>query len=339
MANYVPSDLVKAQAKLMGKFKDSELRYRDPVLFKEFLRVGQIAMPNFGSLRTREDRPVEAYFKNRTSRALGTARVHNHVGTKGDSTAFTPTYLERTDKFALSLKQGDNNVYSNPEMLSNEFENVVANFSEGFESLAASHIFNNRSQVSTASSELAFDGVTFVNELTAANVEDRAIQITKSAMRENKYSGSLVVVCDTVAFNKFGYQANQGNANNQNLEFQFGGVRFIESIEMNSLASGLGYTAGFWVSFEEGSVAGLPWIPKQNKQGSSSTVNTYGTILNPVDGQTYAVHSYEERADESATNGYTQDVRTEFEVSLDVAFEHAPLTTANETPLQAFGLI
>jgi hypothetical protein len=65
----------------------------------------------------------------------------------------------------------------------------------------------------------------------------------------------------------------------------------------------------------------------------------YGSIVNPVDGLSYAVHSYEERADATATNGYTQDVLTQYEISIDVALEHAPLSTANETPLQAFGLI
>ena len=68
-------------------------------------------------------------------------------------------------------------------------------------------------------------------------------------------------------------------------------------------------------------------------------LTSYGTILNPIDNQTYAVHSYEQRGDESASNGMTQDVKTEYQVSIDVAFEHSPLSTANETPLQAFGLV
>ena len=339
MANYTNSDLVTAQAKLIGKFNDQELRYRDPLLFSEFLRVGQVSVPNFNVLRTREDRPTQAFFQNRTSRALGTARSHNHTGTKGDTTVFTPTYLERTDAFAISLKQGGNNLYSKEEMLANEIANVAINFAEGMETLASSHVFNNRSQVSAASSELAFDGVNFVNELTAANVEQRAIQITKSAMRENKYNGNLVIVCDSVSYNKFNFYANQGNANSNNYSFQFGGVKFIESIEMNSLASGLGYSNGFWVAFEEGSIAALPWIPAENRQGIETSVNMYGTILNPIDNQTYAVHSYEQRGDESASNGMTQDVKTEYQVSIDVAFEHSPLSTANETPLQAFGLV
>jgi len=68
-------------------------------------------------------------------------------------------------------------------------------------------------------------------------------------------------------------------------------------------------------------------------------VNIYGSILNPVDGLQYAIHSYEQRANGTSVNGYTQDVLTEVEVSLDVALQHAPLSTAGETPLMAFALV
>jgi hypothetical protein len=65
----------------------------------------------------------------------------------------------------------------------------------------------------------------------------------------------------------------------------------------------------------------------------------YGSIFNPFDGQQYAMHSYETRADGSSANGYTQDVVTQFQVSLDTALEHAPLSVATETTIQAFALI
>jgi len=65
----------------------------------------------------------------------------------------------------------------------------------------------------------------------------------------------------------------------------------------------------------------------------------YSSLINPIDGRTYAVHSYETRADDSANNGFTQDVVTQFEVSIDLAPELAPLTTADETVLQAVALI
>ena len=65
----------------------------------------------------------------------------------------------------------------------------------------------------------------------------------------------------------------------------------------------------------------------------------YGQILNPIDGLSYAVHTYRERADGSASGGYTQDVKIETELSLDIAYEHAPLSVADETPLLAFALV
>jgi len=343
MANYDPSDLVKAQGKLIGMFQNSELRYRDPVTFTQILRESDIMFPNYQELRTREDRPIDAYFRTRTSRALGTGgRTHNHTGSKGDTSVLIPSWTTYDDDFSLSLKQGDNNVYSNAEMLANEYENVVANFAEGMETAAVNFLFNGRSGVNVSTAEGTFDAADDVFQITESTNGDRAIQITKGVMHENKYGSRLTVYCDTVAFNKFGYQANQGNANNQNLSFQFGGVNFVHSVELGALAAGLTtpITKGFWITVEEGNVGALPWIPKQNRQGVVvEPISRYGTLMNPVDGLTYANHTYSIAEDGTATNGYTQDVLTQFELSIDMAFEAAPLTTANETVIQAFGLV
>ena len=46
-----------------------------------------------------------------------------------------------------------------------------------------------------------------------------------------------------------------------------------------------------------------------------------------------------EGANGSSLGGYTQDVKIETEISLDIAYEHAPLSTASETPLLAFALV
>jgi hypothetical protein len=87
----------------------------------------------------------------------------------------------------------------------------------------------------------------------------------------------------------------------------------------------------------------LDWIPKQNRMGISSTsiggVAEYGNMINPIDGVTYATHKYWSKADTSGSNGMTQDVKEEVEISLDVAFEKAPLTNAGESVIQAFALI
>ena len=158
----------------------------------------------------------------------------------------------------------------------------------------------------------------------------------------NKYQGTqLDIVCDSIAFGYFMFLAAQGAENATNYSFQFLGVTFVHDVALGALAVALDatYTKGFWQAIPRNTIGALTWIPKQNREGVDTTVNMYSQILNPFDGQAYALHTYETRADDSAANGYTQDVVTEFELSLDVALEIAPLSVATETPILAFALI
>jgi len=343
MANRTTANLVKAQAKLLGAFQAQELRFRNPVTYLAFKLSGAIMFPNYDMLRTREDRTVETNYKLRANRSLGTGgRIHNHTGVKADTGTLTPSWTTYGDKFNMSLKQSDTSLYNAEEQMAHEVQEVVSNFAEGLETVATNYIFNNRSQVNIATAEGAFDGVDFAWEITESTHGDRAIQITKSVMHANKYSGTnLAVFCDTISFNKFEKDAAQGAQNATNLSFQFNGVTFIHSVELGALGAGLvsAYSKGFWIVAEMGTFGVLPWIPVQNRRGVSTKENDYATLMNPIDGFSYAVHSYETRADDSANNGYTQDVVTQFEISIDQAFEDAPLSTANETVFQAFALV
>ena len=179
-------------------------------------------------------------------------------------------------------------------------------------------------------------------EILVAN-ESLAVQTTEIALDANKYPKGATVFCDSISYGKFLFQKNQGGANSTNLSFQFdmNGLTFVHSIGLGALAAGLvsAYSKGFWIVVPQGTVATLPWIPVQNRVGLSTKVNEYSNILNPIDGESYAVHSYETRVDGTATNGYSQDVREEYQFSQDISFAKAPLTTANETPILAFGIV
>jgi len=340
MANRTTANLVKAQAKLIGAFQNAELRFRFPATYLALRAMAPIMFPNYDVLRTREDRAVETNFANRSSRALGSARTHNHTGVKGDTSTLTPTWASYTDKFNMSLKQADNSLYNADEQMFQELSNTISNFMEGYETAATAYLFNNRSGVNTATAEGAFDATDDVFEIVEAK-ESRAIQITKIAMDANKYSGGMTVFCDSISYAKFEYQAAQGISNATNLSFQFSGVTFIHSVELGALGAGLvsAYAKGFWIVVPNGMVATLPWIPKQNREGVITKENEYSNILNPIDGENYALHSYETRADDSANNGYTQDVVTQYEISQDLAFTKAPLTTASATPILAYAIV
>ncbi len=341
MANRTTANLVKAQAKLIGAFQAGELRYRYPATYLALRAMSAIMFPNYDVLRTREDRTVETNYLARAKRALGTGgRTHNHTKTKADTAIMTPSWSTFDDGFNMSLKQADNSLYNLDEQMFHEMSNIIANFMEGYETQATNYLFNNRSGVNIATAEGTFDATDDVFEIAEAK-ETRAIQITKIAMDANKYPTGLTVFCDSISYAKFEFQAAQGASNQTNLSFQFNGVTFIHSVELGALAAGLvsAYSKGFWLVVPNGMVGTLPWIPKQNRQGVETKENIYSNIINPVDGEVYAVHSYETRADDTANNGYTQDVVTQYQISQDLAFVKAPLTTASETPILAFAIV
>lgn len=342
MANYASSLLLTGQAKLLSSFANQELRFRDPVAFKSLIGGASFMFPEQSILKTSDSRAIETYYQKRTSRSLGTERVHEPSGDNGDSNSMALTYVTKTDKFSLSLKQGDRNIYSNTEMFMGQLQNVVSNFAEGLETATVDYLFTNRTGVNNAVVEGTFEATNDVFEITESTNGTRTAQIIKTVLDINKYVGvPLDVYCDTVMFNKLTYQLNQGSANIANLTFQFGNLNLIHIPELTALASALDatYVKGFALAVPMGTVGVLDWIPKQNRLGVVTSVNQYGTLLNPVDGLTYATYSYEARANGYSRGGEKQDVLTNFEYSIDLSFNKAPLSVADETTIYAFALV
>jgi len=343
MQNYTTANLVKSQLALNGAMAKQDTRFRSPEIWKLFLKNTEQFFPNYKELKGRDDKVIEANYFTRTSRALGTGRSHNHTGSKGDSGILQPTWATRSDTFVTSLKQADTSVFSFQQELDNELFNVVANFMEGMDSVASTYLVNNRTGVNLASVEGAFNATNDVYEIDEASKGVYATQISKTLMNINKYQNvRLTFVCDPIAFHRFEREAAQGAQNATNYSFQFLGVDFVLDISLTAKAASIlpAYgTKGFFEVIPQNTIGALTWIPKQNRNGHEDTEGMYSTILNPFDGQQYAVHSYYERFDGSATNGFTQDVKTEVEISLDVALEKAPLSVATETPIYAFALV
>jgi hypothetical protein len=336
---FTVSDLTAAQARLIAGFQKGEFRTPNNGTFLQYKRNAEIMTPTFNTLRTREDRVLNVYYINRAKRAVGTGRSHNHTGVSGTSGVLTPTWTTINDGFSQTLKQADKNVMEKAEMLASEILNVQMNLITDLEQKAVDHLFANRSGVNVATVEGSFNATKDAFEVTESTNGNRFAQIIDSVMMLNDWTGSKIYFCDTVAYNKFLFQAAQGAQNATNLSFQFLGNLYIHSYKLSVSAATLSYTKGFVVCVQDGLIAGLDSIPMQNRQGVVTRLQTYTSILNPLDGINYALHMYEQAANGTSVGGYTQDEITQFEVSLDVAFEKAPLSTANETPLQAFALV
>jgi len=348
MANYAPSALLNAQAKLIQKFQSGEMRFTDPIVYKLFLETKDIMFPNYNELRTDESRAISTYYKARTSRAAGSARSHNHSGARSDSGLLSPTWTTYDDKFLINLKQGGHNVFSYEEMLTHELENAMINEVNSLNTAATAYLFANRTGVNGAvlGDGNVFDSAKDVFEITADSNSDwgvfnnRAGSLTEMVMNINNWGRDYDVVCDSVSYAKFKAQASQGAGNDKNLEFNFGGQRFIHAVGLYSLAIALdaSYTNGFWMAVPKGTIACLPWIPIQNRQGVDTKIQRYSSIINPIDNQLYALHEYETAGSGAGVGGQLQDELQQKEISIDVAFESAPDSTADATSMFAFAI-
>ena len=54
---------------------------------------------------------------------------------------------------------------------------------------------------------------------------------------------------------------------------------------------------------------------------------------------TWAVFKKEACTDTTDYGGHTQDLKTVYEISVDISFAKAPLSVATETPIFKFGLL
>lgn len=337
MANYAASVLAEAKLILKDRFASPEKRLKSPGVFAAFRKNTDIAVPNVGDLRTSVNRAEKAYFANRTKRANFGGRAHNHTGAVGDSTEVALTWAQYGDVFQTGLKRSENNLMNDAMLLANELENAFKNIHEAIDTAALTYLGTNKSTVNVATKNGVFDAVNDVFEIDSDTVE-RALQFAKSMMRQNYHKGMFEAILDPVFFAQAEHYLNQGAGNSQNLVYQGNGVSIWEAIGLNDA----NYPLGSGYMIPEGTIAAIDWIPQKNRDGwgdYESFNGGYGTIQDPITGITMAVHGYSTRADNSATGGDAQDVNTEWEISVDISMNHAPLTTANETVIHEIGLI
>lgn len=346
MAYFDAASLTKYQAKITQQFQAGELRFRTPAVFNSFRRQTEIMIPSHNAIKNAAKRATgEVNYMNRVARSLGTSgEIFNHTGTPGTSAVLVPAWTPYDDKMKYSVKQANKSVFELEEMVMAEMTNLFINFAEGLESAAAAFLHANRSGVNVATVEGTFNATNDVFEI----VEDttsilktgyRAVQIMGSTMLLNKWSGAMSVYCDTIGFNKVQALAAQGAQNATNTSFQFQGMEFVISHELNAAAVALGYTQGYFIVAPVGTLAVLDWIPVQNRTGLVTSVNQYGTIVDPNTGLSLATHTYEARADLQGAAGDRQDVAVETQAFTYLSFNHTPLSTADATPLQAFALV
>lgn len=285
-----------------------------------------ILMESAQVLRTREDRPIEAHLLARTKRNPGSARSHDHRGTFDDSAKVTLTWSIKSDVFSISLKLLDKSLYDFNTVLANKLQQACMNILEAKETEAIAYLVANKATQQPTLSIASYNAGTGAVEVPALR-EKQFFQVIKSVMKKNYFPGQLDVIADSVKAVDAEFLAAQGAGNATNFGYQFGGMNIAESIE---------YTdddyadKGSVLVMPAGTVGALEWIPKQNRQGFGD-YNSYngGYGVFSFMGHTFALHGYSQRSDTSGSNGATQDMTMEFELSLDTSYNRAPLPTTS----------
>jgi hypothetical protein len=330
MPNFSATNLVKAQARLQQKFTEQELRTKQSPALMLATRNMNILIPGHEQLRKREDRPVEGNVLARSKRATISSRTHNHTGNRGDSFVVPFTWTTIGDKFSISLKQLNNNIFSFEEALAQQLYNAAINIHESIETFLIDYLFAQRTQINVATANGTWNATNDAFEISLAN-KPRFYQMAKSMMRQNNYKGTFDVIASPLTYVEGEYYANQGGGNQTNTNFQFTGLNIVESIELEDA----NYAGGISLIMPSGNFGMLPWIPKENREGHgdyNSVLGGYGSIQDPLgSGLTLAVHGYTERANTSAENGSTQDDLLQLEITVDIAPALAPLSVATES--------
>lgn len=321
MANFDVGNLLTAQTIVADRYKQAEMRMKPAPAFGLMSANDNFLIVGAETLKTRDDRSIEAHLLSRTKRTAASARAHNHTGTIDDSQKVTLSWTTKSDKFAISLKLLNKSVHDFNTVLANKFEQACMNILEDKETEAIAYLVANRATQQPTIKNGTFNSTNDAVEIDSVDATF-FYQMVKSVMRQNYFGGNLDIVADSRMAVIAAKLAAQGAGNGTNSAFQFPGMNIAESVEL----ADANYLNGIALAMPQGQVAALNWIPKENRQGYgdyNSYVGGYGTFN--FMGYTFAVHGYSGRADTSASNGDVQDVTMEFEVSLDSSFNASPL--------------
>lgn len=363
MANYVASNLVAAQAKFSAEFMSPEIRRKQNPALALALKNLTATIPTHTELRKREDRTVNAYLLKKILPGSGTTRAARPTGTVGDSVQLGLTWQTVAETFSWSFKQGDTNVFAGQEMLQNQLKQACLNLHSRIGTILLTYLYTNRNQIQTIPYTAAVvqgvgvNATNFAYEVAGSD-KNYFFQKAANVMSQLNYLGGFDVIADANAFMLAQQLRAQGSQNASNLGFQFD--RISNLIMTNEVIDANYPTFGSALVMPEGMYSLLPWIPKQNREGSGdydSYVGGWGTFQDPfglsidelqmdatgkmvnvANPLTYSLYAYSQASDNGANNGQTQDRVTVFELSLDFAPTLAPLSGASESVVNEFAL-
>ena len=349
MANYADIVWNAAQYKLKEMMLKPEFKHKPSTTLMTLKKNTEFLVPasereRVWNTKTTDQHTVEIATLDKQATTAKTARAAAHTGSINDGTKTTLTFVTRGRTFKYSLKQADGKIQSLAEMIAVQLRSAAIDLHGTLETYFLGLLNTNKSQVdvrdaaSISQSGYTWDGDNYIAQIANAD-NNRAFQRIRAIMRQNYYQGQLDSIVDEYFIQEAEYLIQQGRGNATNLGWQFGslGMGVSEELVPDEGYLGMGYV------FPVGTVGFVDWLPRLNRDGFGATFQnggSYSTIDDPLgSGLKFAVHQYAAGADNEGAAGETQDVDVEVEISLDVAFAKAPMSTSNASPIFKTGIL
>jgi len=345
MANFADVVWNAAQYKLPEIMQRPEFKHKPSTTLMTLKQGGAMLVPasereRVWNVKTSDSQTVEISTLNKQSTSAVTVRNHAASGNNNDGTKTTLSFVTRGRTFKNSVKQGDKSVFSLAEALAVQLRSAAIDLHGTLETYFLGLLNTNKTQVAVSLTPKSgsWDATNYLFQIANAN-KDRAFQKVRGFMREQYYQGELSAIVDEYFMQEAEHLIQQGQGNSTNLGWQFNGLNLGVTEELTTDAgyNGMGYV------FPSGTVGFIDWIPSKNREGFGNTFQLGGRYRSMPDplgsGLVFAVHELAAGADNSATYGESQDIDIVYEITIDVAFLKAPMSTSNLSPIVKFGLL
>lgn len=357
MADYIASLLLAYQGKVDAKLNAAETReIENPILVKALgyadLALGPVKAED---IRQSDKRTVYTYILNKQTSSGGTARQYAPTGTQSNSTQAALTWVTFTETFQLFAQTGMDNVFATQVMLEHQLAEKQKRLRERVGQYIVQQLHTNRTQVARSETNggnggtklMTWDNANFV----FTNSSDQSAFFWENAqnvMKQCNYYGKFDAIADALTYKSARFLQNQSVGNAVNYDYQFadynpGGIMFHTTLGTAVAESAATPNNGTAILLPTGDTAAfsvIPWIPLRNRMGDGdyTTYNGGFGTLSDDSGvpYTYAVRGWAQKADGSGNGSVSQDTVQYMELSVDIAFLTAPITTANETPIIEF---
>lgn len=346
MSDYISSLLLAFQSKIAKDYNSAELRELQNPILRQALGYADFIIGDVEAVKASDKRAVYTYFKNRIASTNGTARSYQPTGAQGNSGQVTLGWVTFSETSGLFRQTGADNVFNNPEMLQYQIGELQRNLRERIGTYIVQQLHTNRTQTSpsvvTSTRNMNWNGANFAFENTA-DQNSFIFENAASVMRQNKYYDKFDVVADPVAFKQARFSMFQGQGNMQNLTYQFGSYNPEGIMEHSVLGTSVAepYANGCIIVCPKASFAVIPWIPLINRDGYGDYEDFNGGFGWVPDNTglplKYAFRGWTQKADGSANGSVHQDVQFNFELSVDIDFQAAPISNSGETAIYEFG--